>query len=72
MYVYLDLISFQLQIQRKTKCILNVACKTTTPYAHYHTNIPTHEETVGQHQHKMRAGEVKVWVYRHMTIKVSN
>lgn len=34
-------------------------------------NIPSHEETVGQHQHKMKAGGVQVWVSRHMTTKLS-
>jgi len=34
-------------------------------------NIPTHEETVGQHQHKTKTGWVQVWVSRHMTTKGS-
>lgn len=33
--------------------------------------VPTHEETVGQHQHKMKASGVQVWVSRHMTTKGS-
>jgi len=34
-------------------------------------NIHTHEETVRQHQNKMKAGGVQVWVSRHMTTKGS-
>ena len=34
-------------------------------------NIPTHKQTVGQHQNKMRVGEVEVWVSRHISTKVS-
>lgn len=34
-------------------------------------NIPTHETTVGQHQHKMKAVGVQVWVSRHTTTKLS-
>jgi len=31
--------------------------------------VPTHEETVGQHQHKTKASGVQVWVSVHMTTK---
>lgn len=33
--------------------------------------VPKHEETIGQHQHKVKAGGVQVWVSRHMTTKGS-
>jgi len=32
-------------------------------------NVPTYEEKVGQHQHKIKAGGVQAWVSRHMTTK---
>jgi len=32
---------------------------------------PTYEETVSQHQYKMKEGGVQVWVSRHMTTKGS-